>query len=392
MKEYKKFNVIYLTIIGLFLTFLLINYIFLVRVNETLTIEDIVDLQQKNNAIYGSAVNQRFYPYKLELYKNKNPEVITLGSSKVMQFREEFFNTSFVNCGGAMRSIQQGEVFLEDLFKYKKPKLIIMGVDFWWFNPRYHQDLIGRVSKTTIPDIKLMMTPYKWIKKKKITPKEAWEMFVNPNSKNKYTDYNNIGMMAYKDSDGFRKDGSYLYGSIFSGLSLDDVQFKTTSKLIERGKKRFRYSEEISEEQKKDFKRVIELCKKNNVDLIVYIPPLPNITNEKIASKGKKYAYIKQFKDFITSLSVENYDFSELKSISSNDCECVDGFHCGTVSDAKILKTIIKKNPKSKLKKYLNEEKIQYTINNFEGKALAKFSPEEIIINEKDFLGLGCKK
>ena len=56
-----------------------------------------------------------------------------------MQFREESFNENFITTGGAMNHLNEGYLFLEEMTKVHKPEIIILGLDFWWFNENYYQ-------------------------------------------------------------------------------------------------------------------------------------------------------------------------------------------------------------------------------------------------------------
>ena len=99
----KKWIKIWLTLVfimglipySLTFTYLAANY-------ENNSYSDIVKRQIKNDSIYGTSLNQNTFSYKLELIKNVAPKIIALGSSRIMQFRKEDFNTSFINAGGAM--------------------------------------------------------------------------------------------------------------------------------------------------------------------------------------------------------------------------------------------------------------------------------------------------
>ena len=75
----------------------------------------IVNRQQANNSIYGTALNSNTFYYKLELIKQVKPKIISLGSSRVMQFRKDGFKTSFSNAGGAMNHLNEGAFFTGDV-------------------------------------------------------------------------------------------------------------------------------------------------------------------------------------------------------------------------------------------------------------------------------------
>ena len=75
----------------------LLSILFLLRSSELASFEGIALRQQETGEIYGSAVNGSNNLYKLELIRVRRPDVVVLGSSRVQQIREEFFDSSFVN-------------------------------------------------------------------------------------------------------------------------------------------------------------------------------------------------------------------------------------------------------------------------------------------------------
>ena len=56
------------------------------------SLNEIISYQLNSNGIYGSALYTNVYPYKIALYSKIKPEIVVIGSSTVLQFRENFFN------------------------------------------------------------------------------------------------------------------------------------------------------------------------------------------------------------------------------------------------------------------------------------------------------------
>src|SRR5690349_19066660 len=91
-------------------------------------------LQQEQGGLYGSALTYRPYPYKLERYRLVQPDVAVIGSSRAMAFLAAGFAAPEINLGGAVNKMYEGENLVADILAAHKPKLVIMTIDYWWFN------------------------------------------------------------------------------------------------------------------------------------------------------------------------------------------------------------------------------------------------------------------
>ena len=109
--------------------------LFLWRAGELSSLSDIVARQGQTGTVYGSAVHDDSFAYKLQLVSTAKPNVIALGSSRVLQFRQAHFTETFINADRAMTTPAEEIKFLDALLPRHKPKVVILGVDFWWFNP-----------------------------------------------------------------------------------------------------------------------------------------------------------------------------------------------------------------------------------------------------------------
>jgi len=388
-KKWMKIWFILIFVIGVMPYSLL--YVYLESNFENNTYSDIVERQITNNSIYGTALNQNTFSYKLELIKKIKPNIVALGSSRVMAFRKENFNTSFVTAGGGMNYLNEGYKFLENMYQFHKPEYIILGLDFWWFNDDfnqpeyfpYHENDGKNISTTKI------YKTLSWLTSGKV----GVSPFANTSSsnkiKNKYTNYDNLGFSAISTSDGFRSDGSRFYSKTVFGLEKsEDEKFSNTFKRISDGHSRFEYGNELSKDRVDIFNKILQIIKDNNTKVIVLIPPIANATYSKM--EGYQYAFIDRFRELVKSINVENYDYHNLSVITRNDCECVDGFHGGDVVYSRILKDIYENN--SSISKYIDIANVNNSINLYKGNALVVNSDNIFKNQEVDFLKLGCMK
>ena len=361
-----------------------------------MTYKEIVKYQKKLNAIWGSALNDNLFSYKVELFKQKKPTLMVLGSSRVVQMREQFFNSSFANCGLAMSHLNEGIMFLEEILKFHHPELILLGLDFWWFNdahpqpptfPQHNKDGSGNL-------LYKIRQPFVWLRNNKISLRQLMEVTLFGNTKNDITKYDNMGIAAIKYSQGFRKDGSFFDSKILFGLDpkVADIQFKITFSWIDKGGSRVEYGDRISPGRLQQFQKIMEICRGNNIPLIVFLPPMAPKVYQKMETMPREYAYIQGLRNYLPTLPLEAYDFHDISEVSRNDCEFFDGFHGGDVLSQKMLLSIVEKNPQSALRKYLNIPLMTAKIKEFSGHVLTKYHKQMYNLDETDFLHLGCKK
>ena len=382
--------IIYFTVLFFIIPYGLI-FIYLRSNYENNTFEHIVKKQIKNNSIYGSALNGNTFAYKLELIKKVKPEIIALGSSRVMQFREDSFNKKFVNAGGGMNSLNEGLIFLKKMYEFHNPKYIILGLDFWWLNSNisiptnfsYHKNTGNIISKAKV------WRTSKWLVSGKINKSTLKNIFSKDNFKNEYTNYDNMGFDAIATSDGFRSDGSRSSPKHIFGLIPNyDEKFSEMFNRIKSGKQKLEYGSNLSEEGVKYLKSIISYIESKDTELIIIVPSVSNAVLKKMSNY--QYSYINKIDDLLNSLNIEKYNYHDPSLLTQNDCEFLDGNHGGDIFYKRILKDIYAKN--SSLKNYINIRKINNDIDKFKGNTLTIDNKNYYFKKEVDFLKIGCQK
>lgn len=386
-KWIKKF---FITILFFGLCPYVFSFYFLKSNFENNNYQDLINRQLKNNSIYGTSLNQNTFLYKLELIKSLKPEIIALGSSRVMQFRQEFFNNSFVNAGGAMNHLNEGYMFLEEMYKYHRPKYIILGLDFWWFNDDYREpnNYPYHLNTGDIMTFSKFIKPYYYLLTNKIETNTLKNLILPTVINNQYTNYDNLGFAAIKTSDGFRSDGSYFYSKLIFGIEKStDIKFQNTLNRIKNGNNRFEYGSHISKNRIEELNKIINFISKNDSKLILIIPPVANTIFKNLTPIN--YDYINKFRNYVQNLKVMNYDYHDISRIAKNDCEFIDGFHGGDIIYQRILLDLYSKN---QLNTLINYDRISENIIYFKGNTLSKIIKSNYKFEEVDFLDLGCNK
>ena len=374
--------------------FILIQYVYLIRVFEIKKIEDIVNRQIANRSIYGAAFNSNVFKYKLLLIEKNKPEIIALGSSTVMTLEQKIFSKKFINAGGAMNSLEEGILFIDELKKLtNRPKLLIINLDFWWFNITYNKYNFKNFDYHTNKGNNLNLdTLYNFNKSlfSAQIPFETVKYFSqNKYMNNKFSNEDSLGLSALIKGTGYRHDGSYNYGGLLYGDEVsDDEQFLQTKNRINNENARFQTGEFLDEQQLKKLEILINKIEEMKIDYIVLIPPVANSVFT-IIDKNPKYLFIEKIFQYLEINYKEKFSnfFNPLNSTTYN-CEFIDGFHAGANTFAKIFNNM---NNKSLKNFALEKKELDLLITKNEGKA-------QFIINEKqtlpevDFLKLSCNK
>jgi hypothetical protein len=126
------------------------SYLFLTRTGDTIPPSQAAARQASEDVMFGSALFFRPVPYKLALYRQRKPDVAIVGSSRAIEFVRRGFTTSMVNMG-SMRDMAQIRSLLRSMFAAHRPKLVILTIDFWWFNSARTEEVVDLQPDTVGP-------------------------------------------------------------------------------------------------------------------------------------------------------------------------------------------------------------------------------------------------
>ena len=372
----------------------LLNYFFLKNIGEITPLNQVISIQNETNALYGTALHSNVYPYKMALYRKTKPKIVLIGSSTVLQFREMFFNNSFINLGRTTNYPLEGEKLVKDILKIHKPHIVLFGIDFWWgnnskdytegLNFNHHIDYGQKLSPDGI------IAPFKWILDGKININDYFQVILNENylNQSKY-----IGINAKFNGVGFAKDGSsYHLGQIYGrNVFKNEKKFSKTLKRINLNSKQFIYGNEVSIARLNSIKKIVNDLESSGVRVITFLNPLPPLVYDKINLNKKNYLYINLFRNSLNRLHHFHYDFYNPDSINTNNCEFLDGFHGGDIVSARILNNLTKKKENG-IVEWIDEKYLKFIIKKYKDMVLTNHFYKNFSEREVDFLHLGCKK
>tara|TARA_R110002073_G_scaffold72537_1_gene177585 strand:- start:607521 stop:608654 length:1134 start_codon:yes stop_codon:yes gene_type:complete len=367
MKKFLTKTILFFTPILLFLIFPF--YILSVTKEVNFNLDEIDFVKQKY--LIGYKYEENNYKYlKLKETSKRGAEVLVLGSSRVLQFRDEMFQESFYNAGFTIRGIDEFQKFLKLIPPKDLPKYLIIGLDQWMFNESWDnlemnsfqkKQFIENGSGSFTPKLNKLSMVYRDILAKKIT--------ISSLSKNR-KNYTPVGINAWVNETGFRNDGSMYYGKQIKNLiknspNSEDYNYADTFDRISEGSRRFQYGSKINNKAVEILNELLDYCHKNKINVIGILPPFADGVYNKM-KESNNYNYIDklfpEIEPIFDKYSFELYNFNSMKDCNSNDNETIDGFHGGEKTYLKILIKILENH--SILNNVCDLKRIKQNLNN----------------------------
>jgi hypothetical protein len=364
---------------------------FLSASGETQTIEKLVAEQQATQALYGSALFEDDFNYKLELIRVRKPDVVALGSSRALQFREEFFSVPFVTAGRAMNSIPEGSRFIDEMLKIHRPRLVIIALDVWWLNANRREPRTSRRDLTNTRSI--ISSFWSYVNESKISAVRTLRVVMGGHG-NPVSARPAIGIAALARGGGFRPDGSRDYGLRYFGLdpSFEDKKFANARFRVRNGTSLLNFGEDINRERLGQLHEMVVRLKDAGVQVVGVLPPFAPTIIRLIKQKPKQYAYIPKARAAYAALPISVHDFLESRSLQNSDCEFADGLHAGDVTYQRMLLRMAEAAPSGLLTSVTQRPYLETNIRTLAGRAVTPTPADGYRYPEVDFLGIGCRK
>lgn len=324
MKRFIKNLFLFFLPVLLFFTAMIPFYRAAVNSGEFRDLQENIKAQRNNQSILlGLGYNEQTPYYKLSNANYYKAEVIALGTSRVMQFKKEFFKSNFYNCGGAVGGNYNEYInFLKNLTY--KPKVILLGLDQWVFNDAWNQSCKEYTGFIKIEQEKRN----KAVMLKKIV--KDWK-----HKKWKLSDLdmypNNIGFNGRIKDAGFMADGSYYYGDVYRNpQGQKDYLFKDTYVRIMKGNGRFEWGMHIDTDTMKQLRSLLAYCSDNQIRVVGILPPFAPSVYGKMKATGN-YGYLDEIEPACRKLfdgyGCELFDYTDITNLKGTDAYFVDGFH-----------------------------------------------------------------
>jgi hypothetical protein len=279
----------------------------------------------------------------------RRPDVLVLGSSRVMQFRESMVGASgtFFNAGGAAASVADALEFLRRLDPVARPRVMIFGIDQVWltsfseFDRRKMEVVDGDSSADLRPAVRVSHRVVNDLISGKISLTRVLRR------SDPLDGHPALGMSAIMLGSGFRSDGSYQYGPY-------RTQWPPVAKRLEEGFARIQQNvvpmvraDSISPAVLDQLRELLALAREDHITVIGFCPPFAPTTLGAMRGNGG-FTYLSKIPstlgDLFGGFGYTFMDWTDPSPLGVVDDDMVDYFHPSERVVARIYQQLITTN------------------------------------------------
>jgi hypothetical protein len=299
---------------------------------ELTPLETVVKRQLREPVLYGRAYRDDFFAFKLISTEIRRPEVLVLGSSRVMQFRASLVEPSktFFNAGGAASSIADVLAFMRRIQTTARPSVLLLGIDQVWLTQvsRFDRQKMEVVDADTAADLQRAVRVSHRVAGDLMNGKVSLSRLVHRSDPIDHRPA--LGMNAIMIGSGFRPDGSYQYGPYRHNVpSLADRLREGFDRIEENVVPMVRASR-ISADALLQLRDVLTIARRNGIMVIGFCPPFAPTTLAAMHRSGR-FAYLGEIPSTLGPLFGEfEYtfaDWSDPSPLGVSDQDMIDYFH-----------------------------------------------------------------
>jgi len=342
-----------------------------VQGREFTTLSSVIEAQQGSpDILFSLAYSSVNKTYKKMLLQEREAEIVALGSSRVGQFRNQFFLApeKFANASNAAVDIQEMTDFVRNLDPDSSVRLLIVGFDQRHFDP--HDHLPSEVEHVTLFERVKNILSGQW---KKVYVDYMHHKFTLTQLSRAQAESADVGVLALINKNGFLPDGSYYEGKIIGDAArlevLSAAIVEERSKL-ERVQRQFQYQGPASEESREKLRTFLEVCRDRHIDVIAILPPYAPALYPQRATDADAPGFAgdelsRSLADVFAEFNVQLFDYSNARTVGIQDSEFADILH-GT--DKAYLRILIDMAKRSTIvDKVVDQAALEKTLKNTEG-------------------------
>lgn len=336
-----------------FAVVLLVPATVLVVTGEFTPVGWIIELQASSPTpvLFGRAYSDPTARYKLASVVQRRPEIMALGTSRILAVRSTFFseNASFFNAGNGVTRLRHFRPFLQRIPPGAEPKLILLGLDQYLFNARFDSLSPDGMEDNWAGDRKIQDVFFEsWIQ----VYRDYFERKFALADLTKSRGEKRVGLNAVVHANAFRNDGSYTWAQYVAdpwNPKNEDYEFRNTLDRIANGYRRFEYGEHVSEAAVAELEKFLEDCKSRGIYVAAFPPPFAHLIYAKLRSMPVEYGYLRELEPWLrpvfAKFGYSLLDFSDLAAVGASDRETIDGFHGSEKAYVRLFLNMIENDP-----------------------------------------------
>ncbi len=321
---------------------------FTLYTGETLPLALVARAQDDGITLYRPRYGNRDQQFKPLMINYRQPDVLAIGSSRILQFRAGFFDRDpsvFYNAAAPAWRLEQVIAALHAVDAQALPRVLILALDPPWFNaayagdafpsPQHDAQALVSANNALITDV-LRGVPLD-------RPTFETRAYLDRMIAN--TQSPALGLRAIRDGHGFRADGSELYGDfLIAGWLYAPNTRATHLDWMRDGRDMYVYGDTVNAAALAQLADLLAWSAEREITVIGFLPSyMPSLWDEMIA-RGN-HAYLEALPAALDPLFAAHdfpfFDFSNGAWVNTSDDEFFDGWHASELSNLRLYRAML---------------------------------------------------
>ncbi|MCU0499847.1 MAG: hypothetical protein MUF87_21060 [Anaerolineae bacterium] len=316
---------------------------FLILIGESMPLTWVIQLQMSDAPVlYRPQHGNRDLQYKSLAVNLRQPEVIAIGSSRVLQMRAGLLTEApplFYNAGAPAWRLDQIDPVIRSFDR--PPRIIMIGIDPVWF----HQAYQGDVFPPPIDDLSNLWQINRGVLQTALTQGASgwthWLTRAAPQTRGLA-----LGIKAIENGHGFRNDGSEQYGDFLIGRFLSPpIERDRHLEWMRNGQEMYLFGDEsaISPEKWAQWLDLLRYCQDRGITVIAFSPPFAPSLYHEMQTRGQ-HTYLSALATRLAGTGVAYFDFADGANFGRDD-DFFDGWHGSEHVYLRLFREIVRAQP-----------------------------------------------
>jgi hypothetical protein len=323
---------------------------FMVYTGESMPLRMVAQMQLSDQPVlYRPRYGNRDLEFKTLSANLRQPDILAAGSSRILQFRAQFFNLqprAFYNTGAPAWTLNQVQEMLNGLTY--TPRILILAIDQSWFNDAVVNDTFD----PQVNDFQHLFAANRSFMQEIVDGTIGRENFdvgrygarVEPGHGGLA-----LGLRAIRDGHGFRNDGSEQYGDflIAHWLYPQNERQRHLDDLRD-GKEMYAYGDTVSAARMAQLEDVLRWCQVRGITVIGFLPSFTPTLYAQITSDGR-HDYVNALDPALAALFARYnfpfFNFSDGAALGATDEDFFDGWHASERINLRLYASILAMQP-----------------------------------------------
>jgi hypothetical protein len=317
---------------------------FTLYTGETLPLRNVVQQQMANlETLYRPRYGNRDVQFKTLSIEMRQPEVIAIGSSRVLQFRAGFFNRSpgtFYNAAGPGWRLSHVEQVLYSLEPEAHPRVIVLAIDPPWFNNNFRGESFPP-SRTDFEHLVFANNALLRDLRAGVSVTRGGFSFSQYRDRRIPATHSlALGMRAIRDGHGFRSDGSELYGDHLVARWLNMSNTRDAHFVwMREGREMYVYGDTVDHHTMTSLSHLLAWAVDHDITIVGFLPSyMPSLWTQMNARGQHNYMNVlsADLERLFAAYEFPFFDFSDGRRANTADWEFFDGWHASELGNLRL--------------------------------------------------------